>query len=82
MESDRATRAGKFRAYAQDPRGESRRAIDALADDSTYSVAFDRFVRDMVYGERATLAECVLVLRDIAAVLDDSDRADASPPRN
>lgn len=79
MESDRATRAAGFPAYARDPIGASREAIAALRDDSAYAASFDAFVRDMVYGEKATLADCLPALERMADELTETAESLVGP---
>lgn len=69
MESDRKTRSRKFPAYANNPQAVSRSSIQALTDDGSYAEEFDVFQRDMVYGERVSLANCLPVLQEFAALL-------------
>lgn len=65
--SDQATRGRKFPAYLEDPRREIRAALDALHSDHTYAESFDKFQRDMVYGERADYEACLEDLERIWA---------------
>ena len=37
--------------------------------DSSYAEAFEGFQRDMVYGARVTLHDCLPVLRELATLL-------------
>lgn len=69
MESDRRSRSRGFPAYAENPQAVSRDAIKLLAKDASYAEAFDGFQRDMVYGVRVTLHECLPVLRELATLL-------------
>lgn len=69
MESDRRSRSRGFPAYAENPQEASRKAIELLANDAHYAEAFNGFQRDMVYGERVTLQECLPCLRELAALL-------------
>lgn len=66
MESDRTTRARNFPDYLDDPVAVSKASVQALRNDPAYSVAFDAFVRDMVYGAKLTLHDCMGALEDMA----------------
>lgn len=69
LESDRRSRSRGFPAYADNPQAVSRNAIETLAKDSDYAEAFDGFQRDMVYGARVALQDCLPVLRELATLL-------------
>lgn len=69
MESDRTTRARNFPDYFEDPVEVSKATVHVLGSDLAYSAAFDAFVRDMVYGAKLTLHDCMGVLEDIAGRL-------------
>lgn len=69
MESDRRSRSRGFPAYADNPQAVSRDAIEALAKESAYAEAFDSFQRDMVYGARVALRDCLPVLRELSGLL-------------
>lgn len=69
MESDRKTRSRKLPAYADNPQAVSISSIQALTDDGSYAEEFGVFQRDMVYGEHVSLAECLTVLHEFAALL-------------
>lgn len=69
MESDRESRGRKFEAYREDPVAVSRASIQALMEDPVYAEGFAAFVRDMVYGKKLALSDCMAVLHDIAGRL-------------
>jgi predicted nucleotidyltransferase component of viral defense system len=69
MESDRRSRSNGFPAYADNPQKVSRDAIKLLAKDASYAEAFEGFQRDMVYGARVTLYDCIPVLRELVTLL-------------
>jgi predicted nucleotidyltransferase component of viral defense system len=69
LESDRQSRSGGFYAYAQNPQAVSRDVIEMLAKDTSYADAFESFQRDMVYGDRIALHDCLPVLRELATML-------------
>jgi hypothetical protein len=51
-EADAEEFASQYRAYADDIAGETRKALDALRTDPLHRQRYDRFMVDMVYGER------------------------------
>lgn len=69
MESDRKTRGARLPAYADDPIAVSSDALRRLSGDEDYAQAFDAFQRDMVYGDKVTLADCMPVLNAYAALM-------------
>ncbi|WP_313341435.1 nucleotidyl transferase AbiEii/AbiGii toxin family protein [Stenotrophomonas sp.] len=69
MESDRKTRGARLSAYSEDPRAVSRNALRLLAEDEAYAAAFAEFQRDMVYGVKASLADCLPVLDQYAELM-------------
>jgi predicted nucleotidyltransferase component of viral defense system len=69
MASDQATRTRGFPAYADDCIGETMRALDALAADSSYREGFDTFQRDMVYGTRPSYDECMVTLEEMRTLI-------------
>lgn len=72
MESDRVSRGKKFPAYREDPRRETRRALEALKEDPDYRVRFDAFQLQMVYGAPANFDECLDTLAKYAGTLDEN----------
>jgi len=69
LESDRRSRSRGFPAYAENPQAVSREAVESLAKDPSYAEAFEGFQRDMVYGARVPLHECLPALRELATLL-------------
>jgi hypothetical protein len=67
MESDRVAYGKRFPAYADDPWSVCSRAIEALESDRRYDEEFERFQRDMVYGKRTNLKDCLPVIQEMAA---------------
>ena len=51
-ETDAREFASQYPAYAADIAGETRTALDTLRGDPLRRARYDRFVADVVYGER------------------------------
>lgn len=56
-------------AYAADPQMATRRALEALSDDPAHEEEYERFVRQMVYGEKIEFHEAMTTVNEIAASL-------------
>jgi hypothetical protein len=56
----------QYPAYAADIAGETRKALDALGAAPEYRAHYDRFVADMVYGEKPTFATAMRTVSDLA----------------
>ncbi len=69
MEIDRGERGQRLPAYADDPQRVSREAIEVLSKDTDYAAAFVAFQRGMAYGEHVSMADCLPVLRQYAALM-------------
>lgn len=71
--------AGRYPAYAEDPTGAIKDALEALRADPEYAIAFGVFQRDMVYGERAEYGVCLDALDRIWALVGNGARNSATP---
>ena len=69
VHAERRSRSRGFPAYAENPQAVSREAVESLAKDPSYAEAFEGFQRDMVYGARVPLHECLPALRELATLL-------------
>jgi nucleotidyltransferase AbiEii toxin of type IV toxin-antitoxin system len=64
-ENDAAEFANQYPAYAADIRGETRKALAALRTDPLHRARYERFMADMVYGERPEFDEALKTVTDI-----------------
>jgi hypothetical protein len=64
-ENDAAEFANQYPAYAADIRGETRKALAALRTDPLHRTRYERFIADMVYGERPEFDEALKTVTDI-----------------
>ena len=69
MLADADAYGNQFPAYRANPMAETLRAIDGLLNDPTYMQRYDEFLRNMVYGNRADYAACLVTLKELAAHL-------------
>ncbi len=66
MLADAEAYGNQFPAYRANPMAETLRAVDGLASDPTYSQRYEKFQRDMVYGDRVDFAACLGTLKELA----------------
>jgi hypothetical protein len=52
--------------YRNNPITETMRAVTALQTDSGYAECYERFLREMVYGEQVTFSTCLGTLNELA----------------
>lgn len=71
MLADAQAYGNQFPAYRENPLVETLRAIDSLEDDPTYSARYHEFLRNMVYGDRADYAACMVTLKELAKHLTE-----------
>lgn len=66
----------QYPAYHADTAGETRKALDALSTAPMHRERYDRFMADMVYGERAGFTEAMATVTVLASRLlrDAGDR--------
>jgi hypothetical protein len=65
-ETDAQEFASQYPAYAADIAGETRKALDALRTDPLHRQRYDRFMADMVYGERPEFDAAMMTVVELA----------------
>jgi len=65
-ETDAQEFASQYPAYAVDIAGETRKALDALRTDPLHRRRYERFMADMVYGERPEFGEAFATVSKLA----------------
>jgi hypothetical protein len=65
-ETDAQEFASQYPAYAADIAGETRKALDALRTDPLHRQRYERFMADMVYGERPEFGEAFATVSKLA----------------
>jgi hypothetical protein len=65
MLADAAAYGNQFPAYRDDPMGETLRAVEGLAADTSYARQYAEFQQLMVYGEVVEYDACVASLREV-----------------
>lgn len=66
MQDDARTRGDEFPAYRDNPLAQTLKAVDLIAADAGFAVAYATFRRDMVYGEGPEFAIAVATLKTLA----------------
>ena len=66
-ETDAAQFGHQYPAYAADIAGETRKALDALRTDPLHRERYDRFLADMVYGERFDFRQAMETVDELAS---------------
>ncbi len=64
--TDAAEFRNQYPAYADDPAGETRKALEALRTDPMHARRYADFVAAMVYGERTAFDEAMSTVTDLA----------------
>lgn len=65
-ETDAQEFVSQYPAYAADIAAETRKALDALRTDPQHRQRYDRFMVDMVYGERPAFGEAMATVSNLA----------------
>ncbi len=66
---DAAEFRNQYPAYADDPAGETRKALEALRTDATHARRYADFIAAMVYGEQTAYDTAMDTVTDLAAAL-------------
>lgn len=66
MRHDADTFANQYPAYRDDPMGETRKAMDALARDPLYREQYAAFLANMVYGDAPDFADALATVEHLA----------------
>lgn len=88
IQADAIAYGNQYPPYREDPLRETWRALDILGSDPHYAAAYEELNRDMVYGEKASYADGITLLRQMAIavlptsippIIDDEQLLTASP---
>jgi predicted nucleotidyltransferase component of viral defense system len=66
MKDDAATRGDDFPAYQADPLGETLRAVETIASHRAFSAEYSNLMGAMVYGDKPTFVDAMMVVRKFA----------------
>lgn len=61
--------ANQFPVYREDPLGETRRAVAALADDARYAQRYSQFLQVMAYGDRPAYTDALATVSSLTRQL-------------
>jgi hypothetical protein len=66
--TDAAEFRNQYPAYADDPAGETRKALEALRSNPAHTRRYEDFVTAMVYGEQTPFGEAMSTVTDLAGL--------------
>lgn len=59
MDEEAKIFGNKYTAYRENPTAVTRQAVIALQTDAGYAEKYERFLQNMVYGEKITFSDCI-----------------------